>query len=282
MSPSSDKKPDLDRIGLFSEATYVSSKEPFSEKKNDGILVGRGKGKQFQTSPPKRGHDTRDVYFDKEFIRLFENEPYTDLVVLRRRYRLQQKEKNITTAPFKPSSVPPKPSGSGSLWGTIEQQWPLPTKELPTPPPAPPKGKPESKPNFLTKPPKKGSGYGYPNVTIGKPYEYMTDPYDSFLEAAKKDRLESKKKMIGERPFISSSARLEFFNSFAGLIGTGVSPEQNAKSPSGKPPRRLVPIFRPAGISKSYPVRSIIEATCPIAPPPWLQDAIANTVAALS
>jgi hypothetical protein len=75
----------------------------------DGILVNRAKGKQFQTTPPKKGHDTKDGYFDKEFIRLFENEPYTDLVVLRRRYRLQQKEKNISNAPFKPSSVPPKP-----------------------------------------------------------------------------------------------------------------------------------------------------------------------------
>jgi hypothetical protein len=92
-------------------------------------------------------------------------------------------------------------SGSGSVWGTIEQQWPLPKKELPELPPVPPKAKPESKPNFLTKPPKRGTGYGksltpilksiksnyvgYPNVTIGKSYEYVSDPYDLFLEAIK-------------------------------------------------------------------------------------------------
>ncbi|KAI9341796.1 hypothetical protein DFJ73DRAFT_843367 [Zopfochytrium polystomum] len=313
--PSSDKKSDLDRIGLFSEATYISSKEPYGIKPAEGILAARGKGKQFLTSPPKRGHDTRDVYFDKEFIRLFENEPYTDLVVLRRRYRLQQMGKNITTIPFKPSSVPPKPSGSGSLWGTIEQQWPLPRKDdIPEPPPAvTTKFKRESKPNFLTKPPKKGTGYGYPNVTIGKPYEYMSDPYESFQQSTRKDRLESKKKMIGERPFISSSARVDFFNSFAGLINpekksaaattkkvanpnqkapfkpssccgftinkypvfelpTGVSATDGKKTPA----KKVAPIFRPSGISKSYPTRSIIEATCPIAPPPWLQDIIAN------
>lgn len=313
----SEKKPDLDRIGLFSEATYISSKEPFSVNKNDGILSARGKGRQFLTSPPKKGHDTRDSYFDKEFIRLFENEPYTDLVVLRRRYRLQQMTKNITTAPFKPSSVPPKPSGKGSVWGTIEQQWPLNDRDdHPEPPSSPPKIKRESKPNFLTKPPKKGTGYGYPNVTIGKPYEYMSDPYDSFIEDARKDRLGSKNKMIGDRPFISSSAKLDFFNSFAGLINSekkgGASAAKPEHGANSKPPFKpssccgytinkypnfelpsgvsadaskkaigkhlpaLVPIFRPSGISKSYPTRSIIEAACPIAPPLWLQDVVAN------
>lgn len=42
--------------------------------------------------------------------------------------------------------------------------------------------------NIVTRPPKKGSGYGivileidkvgYPDVTIGKPHEYISDPYD--------------------------------------------------------------------------------------------------------
>ncbi|KAJ3220280.1 DNA-directed DNA polymerase gamma mip1 [Dinochytrium kinnereticum] len=308
--PQSDKRQDLDRIGLFSEASYISAKEPFTDKRNEGFLANRAKGKQFLTTPPKKGHNTRDAFFDKDFIRLFENEPYTDLVVLRRRYRLQQKEKNISTVPFKPSSVPPKPSGSGSLFGTIEQQWPLPKKDLVLRS-APAEEKGESKPNFLTKPPKKGTGYGYPNVTIGKPYEYVSDPYDRYLEITRKDRLESKKKMIGERAFISSSAKLDFFNSFAGLIGEKKSAapslsrqrNQNAlppfkpssccgytinkypafELPSGasesakvaeKIPRKLEPIFRPSGISKSYPIRSIVEATCPIAPPVWLQELI--------
>ncbi|KAJ3008124.1 UNVERIFIED_CONTAM: hypothetical protein HDU68_003220 [Siphonaria sp. JEL0065] len=270
--------PDLNRMGIFTEASYISSNEPYTGKKNGET-----------------------------------NEPYTDLVVLRRRYRLQQKEKNIVTLPFKPSSVPPKPSGSGSQWGTIDQQYPLPNKgkNLELPPPLP-KQKPESKPNFLTRPPKKGTGYGYANVTIGKSYDYMSEPYDSLLVVERKDRLESKKRMIGDRAFISSSARLDFFNAFAGLIGDGKavpkSPPKKDKGhgsisnpfkpssccgytinkypsfelPSGlsshndKPPKKLVPIFRPSGISKSYPIRSIIEATCPIAAPKWLQEVIAH------
>ncbi|KAJ3110944.1 hypothetical protein HK100_002864 [Physocladia obscura] len=312
-------------MGIFTEASYISTMEPYTGKTNGVTLLSRVKGRQFQTSPNKHGHDTRDVYFDKNFIRLFENEPYTDLVVLRRRYRLQRKEKNITPLPFKPSSVPPKPSGSGSQWGTIDQQYPLPTKgkNLELPPPLP-KEKPESKPNFLTKPPKRGTGYGYANVTIGKSYEYVSEPYDSVLEAARKDRATGKQKQVGERPFISSSARLDFFNAFAGIIGTdskkqsqhGETPSSvtagkkstaNANVGSGpfkpssccgytinkypvfelpkgvtaqtsneKPPKKLAPIFRPSGVGKSYPIRSIIDATCPIAAPKWLQDLISN------
>ncbi|KAI9208907.1 uncharacterized protein BJ171DRAFT_595350 [Polychytrium aggregatum] len=311
-------RPDLDRIGLFSEAAYISTGEPFVERKHDRLadafLTYRSKGKQFLTSPPKDGHDSKEVYFEKEYSRIFENEPYTDLVQLRRRWRLQAKDKNITNTPFKPSSVPPKPSGSGSWWGTIEQQWPLPTsKQDVVLRPEEPKQKPESKPNFLTKPPKRGSGYGYPNVTIGKSFEYVSDPYDNILEMSKKDREVHKKKVIGERPFISSSARLDYFNSFAGLIGSEKSEQTDAAAskkdgkrvsepfkpssccgytinrypaydpPSGPPkdkvpskagPRKLEPIFRPSGISKSYPTTSIIVATCPLAPPPWIQDTL--------
>jgi hypothetical protein len=45
--------------------------------------------------------------------------------------------------------------------------------------------------NFLVNPPKKGTGYGifralmrigYAHVTIGEPFEYMSDPYDGYLQ----------------------------------------------------------------------------------------------------
>jgi Domain of unknown function (DUF4586) len=114
-----------------------------------------------------------------------QNEPYTDLVKLRRKWRAQSMEKNITSLPFKPSSVPPKPyhaintsSGKGSHWGTIEQQWPTARKDLPPLRPVVEAKKQHESKNFLTAPPKHGSGYGYPNVTIGKSYEYQSDPYD--------------------------------------------------------------------------------------------------------
>ncbi|KAJ3204143.1 hypothetical protein HDU82_006054 [Entophlyctis luteolus] len=256
------RKPDLDRMGIFTEASYISTKEPYQEKKNQGTLLGRVKGKQFQTTPSKNGHDTRDVYFDKQFIRLFE--------------------------------------ATGK---------PLPPRAVPSPPPR------ETKPNFLTKPPKRGSAYGYANVTIGKAYEHISEPYDGAEEAARRERRDGRKKMVGERAFVSSSARMDFFNAFAGLIGdkanakpssapskksssqianpfkpssccgytinkypvfelpTGLK-DKGAAGGDSRPPKKLMPIFRPSGVGKSYPIRSIIEANCPIAPPQWLQDMI--------
>jgi hypothetical protein len=37
-----------------------------------GGLEYKGVGKQFTTTPLKRGHNTKDIYFDKEFNRIFE------------------------------------------------------------------------------------------------------------------------------------------------------------------------------------------------------------------
>ena len=39
--------------------------------------------------------------------------------------------------------------------------------------------------NFLTNPPKKGTGYGYLHVTIGAPPKYMSDAYERARELRK-------------------------------------------------------------------------------------------------
>ena len=39
--------------------------------------------------------------------------------------------------------------------------------------------------NFLTNPPKKGTGFGYLNVTIGAPPKYMSDAYERARELRK-------------------------------------------------------------------------------------------------
>ncbi|KAJ3380225.1 hypothetical protein HDU92_006131, partial [Lobulomyces angularis] len=110
-------------------------------------------------------------------------------------------------------------SGSGSKYGTIEQQWPIWTTEIdiskfPIKPKAPP---PDHTKNFLCKPPKKGSGYGYPNLSIGPSYEYSTDPFDLKHKKELKEHEEHKKKVVGGRPFISVASKLEYFNTFAPL-----------------------------------------------------------------
>ena len=39
--------------------------------------------------------------------------------------------------------------------------------------------------NFLTNPSKKGTGYGYVNVLIGKPQQHAVEPYDRAKEIMK-------------------------------------------------------------------------------------------------
>ena len=42
----------------------------------------------------------QDGYFDKKFGRVFESEAYSDPIGTRRRHRLKESKKNITTKPF--------------------------------------------------------------------------------------------------------------------------------------------------------------------------------------
>ncbi|KAJ3168555.1 hypothetical protein HDU88_001445 [Geranomyces variabilis] len=322
-------RPDLDRIGIFSEAPYVSTGDKYNEKKSDAFLSERTKGKQFITNPPKRGHDSRDIYFNKEFVRVFENEPYTDLVALRRRWRMQAKEKNIVPVPFRPSNVPPKPSGKGSPFGTFDQQWPIERKNgdgIPSFTATREPGRREQQgKNFLTSPPKKGTGYGYANVTIGKVPEYTGDPYNANEVATKKSHEEHKRKVVGERPFVTSSSNTDYFSPFVSLMkpsdaaaaaaagGKPSSASKRASKPSGpqppfKPsscpgytinkypsaeeggagkgqkgddigkPRGPALIFRPGGVPRTYPIRSIIESNTPLCPPQWIQQETATLV----
>jgi Domain of unknown function (DUF4586) len=64
-------KTDLVRMGVFMEGQYISSGEQFNGKKSSALDY-RSKGKQFLTAPVKKGHDSKDAYFDKEFVRVFE------------------------------------------------------------------------------------------------------------------------------------------------------------------------------------------------------------------
>jgi hypothetical protein len=81
---------------------------------------------------------------------------------MKRKSRLLEATKKVSTSPFKPSSVTPMPSGKGSLFGTIEQQWPTMSNELDMSkfPEKKIADQAEKKANFVTKPPKMG-GYGY-------------------------------------------------------------------------------------------------------------------------
>jgi hypothetical protein len=208
-------KPDLDRMGIFTEMEYIS-KDPYVDPYKLSKNLERGKGKQFITNSSKKGHDTNDVYFDS-FKRVFEKEAYNKINDIYRKNRLEKLKK--VTVPFKPSNVCPQSSGKGSIFGTFEQEYPLYDKEKeshlkskPSKPSTPNKKTAKVNKNIYTNPAKKGVGYGYVDVTIGKYYEYMSDPYDRAKEIKKKERIEKAKKNIDSKPFIAGSNGNEYFD----------------------------------------------------------------------
>lgn len=137
----------------------------------------------------------------------------------------------------------PLPSGKGSIYGTIEHQWPVITKEIDLSkfPEKKAEAKKEIKANFVTKPPKKG-GLGYPNIGIGESFEYQSDPYDRKKEKDFQYEQEAKKKILS-KPFVTSQGNQEFFNKFTTLSsGMHQSESSNSdvedKEAKGKPGKK--------------------------------------------
>ncbi|XP_043924972.1 UPF0602 protein C4orf47 homolog isoform X2 [Protopterus annectens] len=143
-------------------------------------------------------------YFEPQFSRIFEGESYSNPMQLRRQYRLQQAKKNIGKA-FLPSNGEKKPSGLGNFYGTLSG--PIPALSAASKPKQPYSS---PKKNLFTNPPKHGTGYGYPNLTIGKQYEYSTDPYDRIKELSKKE-LETHKKLMKAGSFYVNMHPKDYF-----------------------------------------------------------------------
>jgi len=178
-------------------------------------LVGsdaRYKGKQFSTTPLRKGR-TPDAFFD-EFKPLFVGEKYAHPDEDKIKYRMEQKKKQIGSAPFRPSSPPKKATGRGNYYGTIGPKYPHEghgtAKKI---------SKDDIKhtaPNVLTAPSRKGT-YGVPGINIGtygKPstaqgivgeYTYMSEPYDAARSLEAETKKQSTEKFGGRSPFKPSS-----------------------------------------------------------------------------
>ncbi|KAM4810573.1 cilia-and flagella-associated protein 96 isoform 2-T3 [Rhinophrynus dorsalis] len=175
----SEGKTDMERIGLFSELGYISIGDKYVPPSSKPFNEAASKNRQIIPGGSKSMANTLGGYFDPQFKRVFEGESYSDPLKQRRLYRIQQSKKNVGKA-FIPSSGEKKPSGVGSFYGTIGGPVPAFGAELK-------KRKAYTAPgkNFYTNPTKLGTGYGYPNLTIGKPYAYSPDGYDVSREQMK-------------------------------------------------------------------------------------------------
>lgn len=233
-------KSDLDRVGLFREMGYISLKDPYKGKDLDRpFCQDRRKGKQFQSAGSKTGK-TQDVYFDPKYSRVFEGECYTEPLQRDRKNR-KERLKNNLGPPFKPSSDLGRRSGMGTLSAAFTDKNPAmsPLKKPNR------KEKPLGK-NFVTKPGRKGTGYGYVDVTIGKTYDYQSTKYDVKKIELQQEHQMHKKKMIG-KPFVSHHHPQALFDS---NIYKG---DEGEKGPdTDDKPKALVPVpFRPSHPAKS-------------------------------
>lgn len=206
-------KRDMDRVGLFQEMKYTSISDPYKpsykcklsikkilwniwlnlqgvslKKINIQLfLVSVGfneaayKGKQVLPGPVKdRATGLQDGYFTKPFPRVFEKEAYSDPIGERRRERMKEAKKNVTNKPFVTFHGEKKPLGAGSTFGCFTTK-----TDYFSPKAQDKKPKEHEKPNVKTNPPKKGTGYGYPAVSLDKYPEYKGDKYDSAQIMAK-------------------------------------------------------------------------------------------------
>lgn len=109
--------------------------------------------------------------------------------------------------------------------------------------------------------------------------------------------------MVVKQPFVSQTAHHEYFNEFARLtkqeqkerdaeekkakvqmtpfkpsssFGDTINPYPSyeppkvAEKPPPPPGKNL--IFKPSGVTGTFPIRSVIESNTPRAPPSWIQE----------
>ncbi|XP_063725989.1 cilia-and flagella-associated protein 96-like isoform X2 [Symsagittifera roscoffensis] len=219
-------KTDMERIGVFSELGYLLG-DKYKNPSKGGFNEKAGKGKQMLPGGSKSKSAVRDGYFS-DFGRVFEKEAYTDYVKMRRMDRIMASKKNIGKN-WTPSSYPSKMVGSGSYYGTLGGR----VDHLS---PAVRAGKAHTAPprNFTTQPGKKGTGYGYVDVSIGKLPGYQSDNYERAKDQFRKENEAAKSRMKGGS-FKLNMAPREFFD------------ENPFKSDKNLPPvRKATPTKEPA------------------------------------
>jgi hypothetical protein len=177
-------KNDMERVGLFSEVGYttIGDKYPKIDPNSRPFNTAAYKKKQMLPGGSKTRSALQSGYFEPTFKRIMEKEGYADPVKLRRQERLSKSKKNIGKA-FLPSNYPKKATGLGNHYGTLAG----PINHFS----AQNKPKPEYQKqgrNFVTNPSKKGTGYGYIGVTLGKYQDHAVEPYNRPRELRKKEQ----------------------------------------------------------------------------------------------
>jgi len=187
-------KTDMERIGLFSEQGYTTlgDRYPKTDPRSKPFFEAAYKGKQMLPGGSKTRSALQAGYFDSSFKRVMEKESYTDSIKNRRLDRIAEDKKKISPKAFLPSSYTKKPSGKGNTYGTFAGTHKSFSPNLKPGKPYVTHGR-----NFTTTPGKKGTGYGYVNVTFQKYNEHSIEPYEAARETRRQNMNEHKGEMKG-------------------------------------------------------------------------------------
>ncbi|XP_038611081.1 UPF0602 protein C4orf47 homolog [Tachyglossus aculeatus] len=251
----SEGKSDMDRIGLFSEMGYITIGDRYVSHYNRPFNEAASKKKQMLPGGTKVMSDLQPGYFEPRFVRIFEGEGYTNRNQLRRRYLVEESKKNLGKA-FLPSSGEKKPSGLGSYYGTIGGPCPFFSRQARARDKYLAPGK-----NIYTNPGKKGSGYGYPNLTIGKQLTHSSDFYDTAKDNLKKE-MEAHRSRLKGTAFKLNLHPKEYFNPNPYFLENPLPPlkkREKAKH-TGLPFKPTSPPKKPGGMKAGtfdpYPAHS--------------------------
>ncbi|XP_028815499.1 cilia-and flagella-associated protein 96 isoform X2 [Denticeps clupeoides] len=283
-------KSDMERVGLFKEMGYISVGDKYTPFTYRPFNESAQKDKQMLTGGAKTKSALQAGYFDPQFKRIFEREALTDPVKLQRQHRMQEAKKNLGKA-FLPGGGEAKPCGIGSYYGTLGGPVEALSAQLVPRKPHKSPGK-----NLYTSPSKKGSGYGYPNVTLSRPDPYSSDPFDRAKDLHRRETVNHKSKLKGG-PFRLNLHPKEYFDTNPYKLDKLLPPEKEKRAkghftvpfkPSSpgkrtggmksgtfdaypahsadpyvprkaKPAVKDVKVFRPCPGPKSTPVKSILS-----------------------
>lgn len=197
-------EPHLKRLGVFSQPGYVTIDEPymvrressmFRTKPNKGVkplILPGGYSKQ------RSGGD--DGYFSP-FARILDGEAISNIITLRRQWQKEINEKKLGKQ-WVPSSPAKRAVGTGSPAGNFTEFYPALSTEMRK------VIKEKELHNFYTNPGKKGTGYGYVDVTINPYPEWSFDGRKDTITADSVTRAteEHKNLILRRNVFVSQQA----------------------------------------------------------------------------
>jgi len=222
----------MERVGLFSEVGYISIGDRYKNSHPDSKPFHQTayKGKQMMTSGNIKQTALQTGYFEPKFNRILEGEAYIEPTQVKRSRRLERSRKMIGRKIWFPSDGQKEPSGLGSHYGTLSgkiSHFSAETKPKPT-------KAPELK-NMITNPPKKGSGYGYCDVTLEKYHPHANEPYNRSRQLINEANAAHHRKVKG-KAFKLNNHPADYFdgNPFKRVNIKGKQPEDTGRKDQRK------------------------------------------------